>query len=117
MANFVPHLHPFSTNFGVVLKKSPPSAPPGLFSTLRRRATGPDKVRVAIRLLPKDSDQKSEDGSRVPDEKVSVCINDRRKQLTLQTAQIAPKIFNFDYIFNDEAAQVCSNPWIAFFLS
>ncbi|XP_075264054.1 uncharacterized protein LOC142355909 isoform X3 [Convolutriloba macropyga] len=114
-------VHPFDTNFGLSLTRNPPSAPPGLFRNVDRRTSTAGKLKVALRLSPENKE-----GIASPNSFVSV--DDRRKQILLNdtrhlnpssphdvttppAAAAPPKMFAFDHVFAEDAAQaeICAS--------
>ncbi|XP_063715490.1 uncharacterized protein LOC134842901 isoform X4 [Symsagittifera roscoffensis] len=111
--------HPFETNFGLTLTKTPPSAPPGLFRNVDRRTSTAGKLKVALRLSPENKEGIASANS-------FVSVDDRRKQILLKdprpnsqttetsvanTVAAPPKMFAFDHVFAEDAAQaeICAS--------
>ncbi|XP_078590135.1 kinesin-like protein KIF26B isoform X8 [Branchiostoma floridae x Branchiostoma japonicum] len=108
-----PELPVFPTNFGDLLKASPPAVPPCFLRTSSKRDNlGVGKVKVMLRVCPTGEDIANS----------SLMVDQRRKQVTLydpslngvshrRMAVAAPKMFAFDAIFSEDASQVevCSS--------
>ncbi|XP_077995110.1 uncharacterized protein LOC144448694 [Glandiceps talaboti] len=102
----------FPTNFGDIILKNPPGAPPCLLKGGRRENPGMGKVKVMLRVCP--SPHQYEGGS-------FLTIDPRKKQVTIydptflnngyvtpahrRAGIVAPKMFAFDAIFSQDASQ------------